>query len=98
MAGKRQLPPVWDDEAPDSHSDASVAGAVSRLDELRAMRAVMARHVDNPNTLARDLAALVRQLRDVSKEIEELEAAERAAEVEAITDDTDDAPFILAAV
>lgn len=98
MAGVRQLPPVEAPPGADLAGVGTVTGAMTRLDELRAMRAVMAKHIDSENTLARDLAALVRQLRDVSKEIEELEAAERAAEVEAITDDTDDAPFILAAV
>lgn len=61
------------------------------------MRRVLAAHIDNPNTLARDLAALVRQLRDISKEIEDLEPVE--VEV-SVNDDgnRDDAPFRLEAI
>lgn len=61
------------------------------------MRRVLAVHIDNPNTLARDLAALVRQLRDISKEIEDLEPVE--VEV-SVNDDgnRDDAPFRLEAI
>lgn len=89
MAGKKQLPPVRavaDDEKvpPQSLSDAARAG--TRLDELKAMRRVLAAHIDHENTLARDLAPLMRQVREISKEIEELEAIEeevaRDAEVQ----------------
>ena len=91
MAGKKQLPPV---KLPVS----TVSASDSRLDELRAMRRVLAAHIDNENTLARDLAPLVRQLRDISKEIEELEPPED--EVSADDDDagTSDAPFKLEAI
>lgn len=98
MTGTRQLPPVWDVEIAADALPGTVADAPSRLDELRAMRHVMAKHVDNENTLARDLAALIRQLRDVSKEIEELEAAQAEAEREASDDDAADAPFTLEAI
>jgi thiamine monophosphate kinase len=76
----------------------TVSGAESRLEELKALRRVLAAHIDNPDTLARDLAALSRQLRDVSKEIEELEPPED--EVSADDDDagTSDAPFRLEAI
>ena len=87
MAGKKQLPPVrvvtdGEKAPPQSLSEAARAG--SRLDELRAMRRVLAAHIDNENTLARDLAPLMRQVREISKEIEELEAieAERAKDTE----------------
>ena len=59
MTGTRQLPPVWDVEIAADALPGTVADAPSRLDELRAMRHVMAKHVDNENTLARDLAALI---------------------------------------
>lgn len=76
MAGKKQLPSVRtvkDGEAapPQSYTDSIQRG--DRLDELKAMRRVLAAHIDNENTLARDLAALMRQAREISKEIEELE-------------------------
>lgn len=76
MAGKRQLRPVEPDEraAPTTVSGAAASG--TRLDELRAMRRVLAAHIDNSDTLARDLAPLMRQAREISKEIEALAAQE----------------------
>jgi len=76
MAGKKQLRPVRPDEVapPTTVTGASERG--TRLDELRAMRRVLAAHIDNENTLARDLAPLMRQAREISKEIEELQAVE----------------------
>lgn len=95
MAGKKQLPPVrpvGSDESapPQSYSDAASRG--QRVDELKAMRRVLAAHIDSENTLARDLAPLMRQAREISKEIEDietaaLEAVERDAEV--VTDVAD---------
>jgi hypothetical protein len=43
-----------------------------RLEELRAMRRVISRHIDSPETLARDLAALTRRQMEISREIESL--------------------------
>lgn len=63
-----QIDPTHEHRAPMSVSDASESG--SRLEELRAMRWVIARHVDSPDTLARDLAALTRRLMEISREIE----------------------------
>ena len=84
MAGKKQLRPVRPDEVapPTTVTGASERG--TRLDELRAMRRVLAAHIDNENTLARDLAPLMRQAREISKEIEELQAveAEQARDME----------------
>jgi predicted nucleic acid-binding Zn-ribbon protein len=84
MAGKKQLRPVSPDEraAPATYSGASEHG--SRLDELRALRRVLAAHIDSDQTLARDLAPLMRQAREISKEIEQLAAseAERARDAE----------------
>lgn len=102
MAGKKQLSPVRvvaDDEQapPQSYSAASAYG--TRLDELRAMRRVLAAHIDNEDTLARDLAALMRQAREISKEIEDLEAIEAEAGVS--VDDgssTEDSDFKLEAI
>ena len=92
MAGKKQLPPVRVLEGK------GVAAAESRLEELRAMRRVLAAHIDSENTLARDLAPLMRQAREISVEIEQLEA--REAESEAVVDDSADgsSPFRLEAI
>lgn len=84
MAGKKQLPPVrivGEGETPPSDSYAEAAAHGSRLDELRAMRRVLAAHIDAPETLARDLVAAMRQAREISKEIEDLEAIEAEAGV-----------------
>lgn len=84
MAGKKQLSPVrvaTDEDAVIS----TLSGAFSsgtRLDELKAMYRVLAAHIDSENTLARDLAALMRQAREISKEIEDLEAREAEESVE----------------
>jgi hypothetical protein len=76
MAGKKQLRPVAPDEraAPVTVSGAAATG--TRLDELKAMRRVLAAHIDSDQTLARDLAPLMRQAREISKEIESLETQE----------------------
>lgn len=76
MAGKKQLRPVAPDERA---APTTVEGAIrrgTRLDELRAMLSVLAVHIDSDQTLARDLASLMRQAREISKEIESLAAAE----------------------
>lgn len=81
MAGKKQLEPVpLRSVGEQSFSDAIRDG--DRLDELRAMLRVLSAHIDSENTLARDLAALMRQAREISKEIEELEAKQAAEEEE----------------
>ena len=87
MAGKKQLPPVRvvapGEKAPPANMSSAIQSG-TRLDELRAMRRVLAAHIDNENTLARDLAPLMRQAREISTEIESLEIreAEHAAEEE----------------
>lgn len=89
VPGKKQLPPVRlatnDDNPspPPTLTEASEAG--NRLEELKAMKRIIVAHMVAENTLARDLAALTRQVREMSKEIESLEAraAEERAEVEA---------------
>lgn len=80
MVGKKQLAPVpLHKETEKTFSDAIREG--DRLDELKAMLRVLSGHIDSENTLARDLAALMRQAREISKEIEDLEA-KRAVEAE----------------
>lgn len=48
----------------------------SRLEELRAMRRRLARALDDPNTPARDLAALSRRQLEIGREIEAILIAE----------------------
>lgn len=97
MAGRKQLAPVSPILDPSNADPGTVSAASTRLNELRAMRRVLATRIDHPDTLARDLAALVRQLRDISKEIEDLEPVE--AEV-SVNDDGNrgDSPFRLEAI
>lgn len=52
------------------------AEAGSRIDELRAMRRRLATAMDDPNTPARDLAALSRRQLEIGREIEAIEVAE----------------------
>lgn len=87
MSGKKQLPAVRvaspDDEPAPSPSLSQAFELGSRLDELKAMYRILAAHIESENTLARDLAALTRQAREISREIESLEARE--------ADDTEEA-------
>lgn len=75
MAGKKQLPPVrvaTDADVPvppRSLSEAFEAG--DRLNELLAKRRILIAHIENENTLARDLNALMRQDDELSKQIAE---------------------------
>lgn len=95
MAGKKQLDSLDYVSPPPDGTIAWAAENGSRLDELRAVRNVITRHLDSEQTLARDLAPLVRQLREISKEIEELEqieAQENGDDMEG-DDGLDDAPF-----
>lgn len=52
------------------------AEAGSRLDELRAMRRRLARALDDPNTAARDLAALSRRQIEIGRDIEAIVVSE----------------------
>ena len=91
MAGKKQLPPVrlaTDADKPvppKSLSDAFEAD--DRLQELQAKRRILIAHIESPNTLARDLAALMRRDDELAKQIDDLQgnvgdALSRAAETE----------------
>lgn len=68
MAGRKQLRPVAADER--------APVVESRLDKMRSQRAVLDAHIYNDQTLARDLAALIRQAREMDKEIESMEIQE----------------------
>lgn len=79
MATKPTLRAVAEDEKPESKVPRSIlesAEAGSRLDELKAMRRRLAKAMDDPNTPARDLAALSRRQLEIGREIEAIEIAE----------------------
>lgn len=94
MAGKLRV--VAPDEV--ARKQLTVTKAASdgdRLDLLVAMRARVATAVEDPNTPARDLAALTRRLMEIAKDIEVLQsAAEHEDHDEAIDDDAFDASAI----
>jgi len=67
---------------------AEAAEVGTPIEELMAIRAVLSRAIDSPNTSPRDLAALTRRQLEVSREIRALEAqAEEEAEADGGTDD-----------
>ena len=61
-------------------SVAEAASTGSRLDLLVTMRSRVATAVDNPDTPARDLAALTRRLLEIANEIATIEAQQELAE------------------
>lgn len=97
MAGKKQLPPV-------EHSGETVVDALasgSRLRLTRAMQNILATHLDNEGTLARDVAVLTKRMSEVTDEAEALAAVEGQSGVSAGNDDDNvirDAPFNATAV
>ena len=77
---KPNLRVVGPDAAPSRPMTVSQASALGdRMSELVAMRRVIAAALDNPKTLARDLAALSRRLLEIGKEIETLEGEREEA-------------------
>lgn len=77
MAGKPSLRAVKADEkrpVPTTILEAAELG--SRIEELRAMRRRIAKAMDDPNTPARDLAALSRRQLEIGREIEAIVVAE----------------------
>ena len=79
MAPKPTLRAVAEDEKAERKAPKSIlesAEAGSRLDELKAMRRRLARAMDDPNTPARDLAALSRRQLEIGREVEAIEIAE----------------------
>ena len=66
-------------------SSASSEG--TRRDVLVAMRARIATAVDDPNTPARDLAALTKRLIEVVKEIDAMDAADQEAQADGPVED-----------
>jgi len=96
VSGKKQLPPVRlataDDVPAPPLTLRQAAERGTRLDELKAMRLILISHMENENTLARDLAALTRQVREISKEIDELEPSGEKDDLSKAAD-TDDEKF-----
>ena len=89
----KQLEPIDFEGATQEEGSLSHATATgTRLDRLRALRSKLAAHIDNPNTLARDLAALARRFQALDKDIEELEQ-QYGAEIEGEHHHEEDAPF-----
>lgn len=80
MVARKPLRAVSDDEKPAAPTrPASIleaAEAGSRLEELRAMRRRIARAMDDPNTPARDLAALSRRQLEIGREVDAILVAE----------------------
>lgn len=79
MPRKPTLRSVGPDETPEKKKPSTVLAAAqsgSRIEELRAMRVVIARRLDDPNTPARDLAALSRRQLEIGREVEAIEIAE----------------------
>ena len=80
MAARKPLRAVTDADVPESpakpKSILEAAEAGSRIEELRAMRRRLARAMDDPNTPARDLAALSRRQLEIGREIEAIVVSE----------------------
>lgn len=81
---------------PRQKSVLEAAESGDRLEELRAMRRRIARTLDEPNTPARDLAALSRRQIELGKEIDALEARVREEEEQraSVSDEDFDAEAI----
>lgn len=78
---KNPLKAYGPDDAPPAPKPiiTSVADAAehgTRIDELRQMRKVIARALDNENTAARDLASLSKRQIEISREIDALQRQE----------------------
>lgn len=79
MAVRKALRAVAPDEKADMKRPSSILEAAeqdSRIDELRQMRRRIARAMDDPNTPARDLAALSRRLIEIGREVEAIVISE----------------------
>lgn len=99
MAGSKHLSVVSADANPPVKRVMSVTKAAkdgTTRDLLVAMRDRVATDVENPNTAARDLAALTRRLMEITKEIEAIDAhaAEEDADGESPADEEFDASAV----
>ena len=88
MVAKRGLRAVAEDEKPPvakSVTEAARSGTTREL--LSAMRGRIASAVEDPNTPARDLAALTKRLVEVVRDIEAIDARTEEAESHANVED-----------
>ena len=79
MAARKPLRSVSVDEKAEPKRSATILEAAeqgSRIEELRAMRRRIARALDDPNTPARDLAALSRRQLEIGREVEAIVISE----------------------
>lgn len=77
MAARKPLRAVEDGERPPQPKTIlAAAESGSRLEELKAMRRRIASALDDPNTPARDLAALSRRQLEIGREIEAVRVSE----------------------
>ena len=79
MAARKTLRAVAPDEKAGPKRPSSILEAAeqgSRIEELRAMRRRIARAMDDPNTPARDLAALSRRQLEIGREVEAIVISE----------------------
>lgn len=96
---RASLKAVSASDRPRRTAPASVLSATEsddRVGELVAMRRVVARAIDNPDTSARDLAALTRRLTEISKELESLRArhGSEGDQIESLDDEVFDPQVI----
>lgn len=75
MARNAALKAVGPNDRPPAPHSVKAAAALSRRDLLRSLRDRIASDIDE-GVPARDLASLSKRLLDISKELDELEAAE----------------------
>ena len=91
MAARKHLKAVDGTSEPvPAMSVSEAAESGSRIAELRAMRRIIARRLDDESTMARDLAALSKRQMDISKEIEELMSEEEGDELGKAADSPDE--------
>lgn len=79
MAARKTLRAVAQDEKAEPSRPSTILEAAEqglRIEELRAMRRRIARAMDDPNTPARDLAALSRRQLEIGREIEAIVVSE----------------------
>jgi hypothetical protein len=79
VAARKPLRSVAPDEKPEPTRVLTILEAAeqgSRIEELGAMRRRIARAMDDPNTPARDLAALSRRQLEIGREVEAIMVSE----------------------
>lgn len=89
---KKNLRAAAPGEKPQVSTVSEAASRGDRLGELRAMRKILARTIDDEKTAPRDLAALTRRLMELSRLIEEEEVQE-SENAGVASNDASDAKF-----